>query len=126
MSASYKYTPEQGLRYAGNLQLTITIRNRHVLLEGEPNFRRVQIRRCVRKQLVCTKEATNVTGGDEWKNHYWTLNQERKVCSVFLGRGGSIRWKEHAQHSAVQWQGVGTICRKKFCCKRIFVKKIFV
>ena len=38
MSASHKYTPEQDLRYAGNLQLTITIRNRCVLLEGEPNF----------------------------------------------------------------------------------------
>ena len=38
MSAMHKYAPEQDLRYAGNLQLTITVQNCRVLLEGEPNF----------------------------------------------------------------------------------------
>ena len=44
MSVSYKYAPEQDLRHPGNLQLAITVQNRHVLLEGKPNFRQVQIR----------------------------------------------------------------------------------
>ena len=38
MSASDKYAFEQNIRYAGNLPLTITVRNRRVLLEGEPSF----------------------------------------------------------------------------------------
>ena len=59
MSALYKYTPEQALRYmyVSNIQLAITVWNHRVLLEGESNFHRVQIRPCVRKQTVLIQDS---------------------------------------------------------------------
>ena len=37
MSTSHKYAFKQHLQYTSNFQLTITVRNRRALLEGEPN-----------------------------------------------------------------------------------------
>ena len=43
ISASFKYAPDQGLRYAGNGQLTITVRNRCAYWKANQNFRILQI-----------------------------------------------------------------------------------
>ena len=70
ISVSFKYAPEQGLWYAGNGQLTITVRNRRAYWKANHDFRRLQFRRFVRKHTV--GQAERLTNNDPNMNTYAT------------------------------------------------------
>ena len=92
MSASHKYAPEQDLRYAGNLQSTITVRNRRVLLEGEPYFAECKFVDACANTVWCTNFLQGTCSGFQllmsltYASPKWDTEWHTCMCLVSEGK----------------------------------------
>ena len=96
------------------LRWLVAVKRRWSVLFEATTYIKLVWEAAIAEELVCTREATNAA------HRYTTtvMNKETiighlprkisKVCSMFLQRGGSMRWKLNTLYT-VQCQGVGTI-----------------